>query len=503
MTQYGLDPHRAKRELLSGSQLLADLPAAVLEPLVVSGRIVHLQANQTLFKSSDPIREAFILFSGSVQRSMLLPSGENKLIELIQSEQIISLGELFALTSHTASCTAISRSLLVAIDIRALQTAISKSHELSYRIITALAKQQCAIEFDVTGFHHGLTGAQRLLDYLLELAGDRVGIAGETTVQFNASKRVIAARLGMSPESLSRHLRDLSELGTIMVEGRNVHIQNAALQDTMSDAKERLKFRRKPKGHVQHRQALLPPGAIVNTAGRLRVLSQRMAVANSLLRRDIEPHRTRIRLRQLEKAFNDCLAQLLRWPLSDEVRADLAAIEALWPEYQAAVYDETPSPGMATQVFVLSERMFDITDRLTASCARNTGTPLAAYVNQSGRNRVLSQRITKFFLNQDDVAIQPQIAALMPAACSEFETNLRELAESAGEHPELVAQLKVVAAQWQKFVASLDPELLQGGPAKHARKVLIESERLLRCVETMVKLFERLTAKPADIPGED
>jgi hypothetical protein len=91
----------------------------------------------------------------------------------------------------------------------------------------------------------------------------------------------------------------------------------------------------------------------------------------------------------------------------------------------------------------------------------------------------------------------------MPAACTEFETNLRELAESAGEHPELVAQLKVVAAQWQKFVASLNPELLQGGPAKHARKVLIESERLLRCVETMVKLFERLTGKPADIPGED
>ena len=207
-----------------------------------------------------------------------------------------------------------------------------------------------------------------------------------------------------------------------------------------------------------------------------------------------------VRRREQQKVLDLLRQNKLPKGRSEVVRA---AIEALWPEYQDAVRDETPTPELAAHVFVLSERMFDVTDRLTASCAHATGTPLAAYVYQSGRNRVLSQRITKFFLNQDDAAIQPQVATLMPAACSEFETNLHELAQSAGEHPELVAQLKVVAAQWQKFVASLNPELLQGGPAKHARKVLLESERLLRCVETMVKLFERLTAKPADSLNED
>lgn len=492
------DPSRARRELLSHSQLLAGLPEKSLEPLILASRVVHLASNQPLFKAGDPIREAFILFSGSVQRAILLPSGENKIISLLQNEQMISPGELFSSNSYSSSCTTMAKSLLVAIEIRALQAAIQGNSELSYRIITTLAKQQCATEFDVTGFHHGLTGTQRLLDYLLEQAGERLELAGETTVQFKASKRVIAARIGMSPESLSRNLRELSELGVIVVDGRNVHIQNAALNDTLSDAKQRLKFRRKRKGIVQHRIELLPPGNVVNMAGRLRVLSQRMAVAWGVLFHDIDPHRTRIRLRQFENVFNRCLSQLHKLPLAEDAQGYLASIEALWPDYQAALHSEKIDTESAGRIFVLSEQILDATDRLTACCAHNTGTPMGMYVNQSGRNRMLTQRIAKFFLFQDYDDIQARLPALLEPACAEFERNLQVLAQVGQAHPELTAQVKVIATQWQKFLASLTPGLLQGGPAKHARKVQFESEKMLRCVETMVNLFERLTGKPQD-----
>ena len=498
MNARTIDPCRAQRELLSHSQLLAGLPEKILEPLILASRVVHLASNQPLFKAGDPIREAYMLFSGSVQRSVLLPSGENKIISLLQTEQMISPGELFSANSYGSSCTTMAKSLLVAIEIRALQKAIQGNSELSYRIITALARQQCATEFDVTGFHHGLTGTQRLLDYLLELAGERLELAGETTVQFNASKRVIAARIGMSPESLSRNLRELSELGVIVVDGRNVHIQNAALQDTLSDAKQRLKFRRKRKGIVQHRIELLPPGSVVNMAGRLRVLSQRMAVAWGVLFHDIDPGRTRIRLRQFESVFNRCLGQLHKLPLAQDAQAYLASIETLWPDYQAALHSEKIDIESAGKVFVLSEQMLDATDRLTACCAHNTGTPMAIYVHQSGRNRMLTQRIAKFFLFQDYDDLQARLPALLEPARNEFERNLQELTQVGQAHPELTAQAKVIATQWQKFLSSLNPGLLQGGPAKHARKVQFESEKMLRCVETMVNLFERLTGKPQD-----
>ena len=87
---------------------------------------------------------------------------------------------------------------------------------------------------------------------------------------------------------------------------------------------------------------------------------------------------------------------------------------------------------------------------------------------------------------------------MLEPARNEFERNLQELTLVGQAHPELTAQAKVIATQWQKFLSSLNPGLLQGGPAKHARKVQFESEKMLRCVETMVNLFERLTGKPQD-----
>ena len=64
---------------------------------------------------------------------------------------------------------------------------IRQDLDLSWRIIGALAQRQCAVEFDVTGYHYGLTGTQRVLDYLIELAGGYPGLAGESSVTLNTS----------------------------------------------------------------------------------------------------------------------------------------------------------------------------------------------------------------------------------------------------------------------------------------------------------------------------
>jgi hypothetical protein len=114
----------------------------------------------------------------------------------------------------------------------------------------------------------------------------------------------------------------------------------------------------------------------------------------------------------------------------------------------------------------------------------------------AGRNRMLSQRIAKFFLFREWPKLQETIAGLSPQVCAEFESNLSELVQAADRQPELVAQLEVVAKQWQKFIRALCPDLSHAGKTKHARLVLAEGERLLRCVDTSVKLFERLSKPP-------
>lgn len=199
----------------------------------------------------------------------------------------------------------------------------------------------------------------------------------------------------------------------------------------------------------------------------------------------------RIRFRQLEKDFVRNLERLDGLDLTPDFNARLAVIKDLWPRYLEAMSLEAAEGG--DRIFALSEQMLEVADSLTLFATRLSGIPEAHYVNVAGRNRMLSQRIAKFFLFREWPKLQETIAGLSPQVCAEFESNLSELVQAADRQPELVAQLEVVAKQWQKFIRALCPDLSHAGKTKHARLVLAEGERLLRCVDTSVKLFERLS----------
>ena len=485
------DPHWAQRDLLSRSPLFSGLSRTHFDELVGASRLLELSANHLLCRAGEPIREAHVLFNGSVKRSTTLAGETEKIIELVQSQEMLSLGELFGATRYTASCTVITASIIVAIEIRTLRSVIQKSLDLSWRIIQALALRQCAVEFDVTGHHYGLTGTQRLLDYLLELAGDRARLAGETTVMLKASKKMIAGRIGMTPESFSRNLRLLSDNGFVVVEGRNVHIQNAALLDTeLGNSTQRLSFSRKSRVDGTGKQ--LSPGVLINLCGRLRMLSQRLSIAWALIAFDIAPSKGRVKLRQLELEFARNLGRLEKLVLPAGLDAYLATVAEVWPAYrQALLAPESAAPD-ALRVWALSEEMLGATDALTGQAAHLAQTPEARYVNMAGRNRMLSQRIGKLFLFRDRVGGGDPMLQLEPS-CREFESNLDELQRSGKNLPELAAQLREVAAQWQKFIHALLPNLAHGQKAKHDQAVIAEGDRLLRHVDTAVKLYERLT----------
>jgi CRP-like cAMP-binding protein len=488
------DPHRGRRELLSGSQFFAGLAPTLLDELVVASRLLELSDNQTIFQAGEPIREAHLLFKGSVKRTMAISSGATKVIELAHSEQLLSLGELFGATHYSSTCSGITETLLVAINIRKLREVTQSSHELSHRLITALARRQCATDGEVTGYHYGLTGAQRLLDYLLEMAGERASLAGETTVVLTASKKVIAARIGMTPESFSRNLRELSDNGVITVDGRKVHIQNAALLDTVcGDTKVRLSFSRRRKGDALNAENHLSAGSLVNMCGRLRVLSQRMAVKWCMIVSAITPRPAFIKLNLLNKEFERILVRLDKLELAPELTEKLAHIRILWVRYHQLMSVDDVSMPRVEDVFELSEEMLEATDALTGRAAELANLTEAQYVNIAGRNRMLSQRIGKLFLFSDWTVLDERIAALTQPSCQEFESNLRALGMTGNAPPELSAQLQVVAKQWQNFIRTLCPDLSHAARATHARLVLAEGERLLRSVDTTVKLFERLS----------
>ena len=494
MNAHFKDTDWAQRKLLSACPLFSGLPSELFSELIAASHVLRLPASQNVFLAGEPIRAAHVLLSGSAKRwTTTAGHHATNLIELIDSQQVLSLGELLGIPQYAATCTTITACVVLTIDLRKLRHIIRHDADFSGRLLQALALRQCVIEFDVTGCNAGLTGTQRVLDYLLDLVADRAALAGETTVTLKPSKKMIAARIGMTPESFSRGLRELSESGVIFVDGSTVHIQNAALLDTDSgDSTQRLYFSRKPRATASLAGSHLSSGSLINTCGRLRVLSQRMAIAWALVASETDPLKGRSKLRQLDIEFGRNLKRIAKAaiPGLDE---PLAAVGEIWPHYQHVLFTEPMAPERAAEVLACSEEVLEATDRLTRQAEASYAGTAAHYVNIAGRNRMLSQRIGKFFMFSDWAGCSAQISPHSNPSCTEFENNLQELQHGGKNLPELAAQLKEVSTQWQKFVRSLVPDMGYPGKLQHTKVVLAEGERLLRFVDTTVKLYERLT----------
>lgn len=473
--------------------MFSGLPRTLLDELAAASRIIECPAQDWLFQAGTSIREAHFLISGTVKRSSTLNGELEKVIELAQAPQLLSLGEVFSASSYASSAQAITACLVLAIDARKLRVITRQDLNLGWQIIQAMALRQYAIEFDVAGYHYCMTGTQRLLDFLIELAGERPGLAGETTVTLKTSKKIIASRLGMSPETFSRSLRLLSESGVIVVEGRNVHIQNAALLNTeIGNQRQLVSFPRKAKHGLAKAEGTIAPGALINLCGRQRVLSQRMAIAWSLAGRNIALVKSQVKLRQLENQFERNLSRLNRLDLPTMFAERLVTLKHVWQSYRQTLFQSEPALANAQAVLDLSEEILRATDRLTYEAEKQSAVPEAHFINVAGRNRMLSQRIGKLFLFREWGLSSPSVVQWLVASRSEFETNLAELQRNGESVPELAAQLDEVAGQWRKFETVLLPNLEHIGQARYALTVLAAGERLFRHADTAVKLYERL-----------
>jgi CRP-like cAMP-binding protein len=487
---------QVQRDFLSRCPLFAALGGVQLDELFAASRLLELPAQASLYRAGDPVRDVFMLCDGSVLRYRLVAGDTRKIIELVQSPQVLALGEVFGAQHYASACETVSSSIVIALDVRTLRKLVRQDSVLSANVIEVLAQRQCAIEFDVTGHHSGLTGTQRILDYLIELAGGELPLAGETTVELKAKKKILASRIGITPEAFSRSLRELADKGVIVVDKNRIHIQNAALLETRPSASpQRLNFSRKLRGPRDEAAKGIAGGALINLCGRLRVLTQRQAIAWAAAAHAVAPAEAAIELRQRTGEFERTLGQLDKANLDSALAAALALVRTTWLAYRAALF-ACGLESDAKRVLGASEDVLAAADGLTTLAEHKAGSEQAHYVNVAGRNRMLSQRIVKFFLFQDLADCSETAHAQIGASASAFNANLDELRRSGGSLPQLVAQLDVVGQHWARLMAVLAPSAERMRRSQHVRLVLARGGRLLRHVDTAVKLYERLTHHP-------
>lgn len=239
-------------------------------------------------------------------------------------------------------------------------------------------------------------------------------------------------------------------------------------------------------------------GAALNLSGRQRMLSQRLAKAWAMRGLEILPERARVILDESLALQQSQFADLKGMVPTDDVNVALGRLERSWGVYRSAL--ASPShPRDAHAVYDLSEQTQERAHRLTLAYEKASRTPAAErLINVAGRQRMLSQRLAKFYLfgawGVNPVAAQMEVNF----ARAEFSSGMKQLFTALDKVAALRPALEDLERAWvayhDLFVASPQGGFLRrtaGQVAEHSELILPIAERLVTLVEQQAQSRSR------------
>ncbi|GAB0058959.1 hypothetical protein SIID45300_03319 [Candidatus Magnetaquicoccaceae bacterium FCR-1] len=200
-------------------------------------RQIHLEENETLFHAQEPADRFFIILRGRVKLFHLAVNGAEKVLRIMGPGDAIALAVMFMeQPGYPVFATALTACDALAFDNKTFITILRESPDTCFRMMAEMSKRLHGQLTEIRTL--SLQSAPvRLARYLLTNKSPGTGPVGGM-VRLDASKRVIASRLSIQPETFSRILSRLSKLGLIEVKGRVIQILDQTELESFIDEEQ-------------------------------------------------------------------------------------------------------------------------------------------------------------------------------------------------------------------------------------------------------------------------
>ncbi len=231
----------------------------------------------------------------------------------------------------------------------------------------------------------------------------------------------------------------------------------------------------------------------INKAGRQRMLSQRMAKAYLQVGQDIDADRSKKILDGSISLFDRQLVELKNFAPTPEIKNTYLNLERAWLSYKDVLVGARPSADAAKRVMEINEEVLSLAHQGTVQLEQHSGTTQGRLVNIAGRQRMLSQRMAKFYQAINWGVAPAGGNAEMEKARKEFLAGLQSLESAPGNTPAIKDELALGRQQWMFFENAL---FNRGGDKKAAvLNVATTSERILEVMNNVTGLYELLQTK--------
>jgi len=222
----GMDAESPLYETLRKHYLFSGLSQEDFDAIVAGVTTKTLEKGEVLFHRGDAANNFYFLDSGLVELNLIAASGEKKVLEVASPGRTFAEAIAFMQEKkYPVTAEALAASTLAQIPIQAYIDLVYADPDACMRLLSDVCRHLHArvreIEnLTVQNARSRLTSY--LLDHIVETNDD------EATVRLELPRHVIASRLSMQPETLSRLLRNMTDEGMLTIEDRVIFVHSLA-----------------------------------------------------------------------------------------------------------------------------------------------------------------------------------------------------------------------------------------------------------------------------------
>ena len=185
---------------------------------------ITLEKGEILFHRGDKAEHFYFVDTGQLELNIIAPTGQRKVLEVLGPDRTFAEAVAFMRENkYPVTCEALSDSVVCRIPNKTYVDLIHRNPDASMRLLSDLSRHLHARVREI----ERLTvqnARDRLVSYLLEHVVESND--DEATIRVELPRHVIASRLSITPETLSRLLRGLVEDGILTIEDRVIFVHS-------------------------------------------------------------------------------------------------------------------------------------------------------------------------------------------------------------------------------------------------------------------------------------
>lgn len=209
--------------LLSRLPLFSELSSEDVTRISESTREKRLAKGEMLFQKGDPPRGFFVVVFGQIKLAFPSSQGNEKVVEILGPKHSFGEAVMFIDRPYPVFAEALADSLLLHIARNAVFDLLESDPGFARRMLAGMSMQLHSLVCDVESYSLR-SSTQRVIGYLMQHCPPEGGCEGALEISLPTSKQVIASRLNLTPETLSRIFHDLAEAQLIAVHGKQIRI---------------------------------------------------------------------------------------------------------------------------------------------------------------------------------------------------------------------------------------------------------------------------------------